>query len=1679
MKKSIFLVVILAFSAKGYSQTPSGIPAKLAIMPQNSTTLSINDINRNFDSIMNNPDTTLNKEKIRLQRWMNYDLPKYNITNNGTTFDNKPYYKSLKSIYSGTLNCGVNDQAYWVPDGPDNYQTYYNPTDHQGITKQRNGWVNAVWTNPLNLNELLAGTRTSGIMRSVNSGASWSCVTDNMNFPVFGIRQIIGSPHVSNKLIALTGTSSIDGGVIYSDNNGASWSASSSNMESLHWVSYHPTQPGLVIGISNYGIYYSQNYGQTWTLSSNPVLGQHEMLRKIIVANSKVFIFSEINHTGKFRLYEYNLSGVSSSPAITLVGDVTNNFVPNNGICRLVGFSNTVATNSFMIEFLYELNGSGDVVLFKTNDSGISFSPITLNSAIKSYMMAGIIHKNELIMSPTDNSIFYYGTIFQMRRFNYSTQAAPEIIMDDNTNPGHHMDYRASMIINDMNKDRIVVGNDGGIALIVDGKSANPTIKSLNGDLSINLLHDFDIHPRTGVKLYALQDQDYVFRYPNGVYSDPMMWEGSAAMIQQHYPTAMVGENAYWMMLNSPNSVHPLVGPYYTTGTGTPYLGGAFLRYRNYPNRFARSLSDSTIIMNRAPMITHVVTVHDSIHVAGAIGVCQTKPSTIYVAERETDDNDEKLFKSTDDGATWTILNSTVLVSGSSTPELLWHRLMWNSIRAIEVDHRNENIVYCGIGGVYADYNGSEWIPADQKFRVIKSTNGGTSFIDYSEGLPALPIEELLTIDSDNGLIFCANSAGVYYRTNSMSSWQCYNKNLPGVEKTSLDYDYCNNMLYAATYGRGVWKTPVNIPITNTLQNQITTNQTWSEDGVINHDVVVKAGATLTITSTIYVSSNNKFIVEPNGKLIINGGHLTNLCGNYWQGVEVWGTSNQHQYAVSGYNNQGTLQLINGGSIENAINGARNWKPGDYNKIGGIITSNGGVFKNNRRAIEFVTYRNFSQTNPATTRPNVSNFVNTTFTVDDNIIGGPSLFIYHVSMWEVTGITYANCTFNNLCLSKPYNATSGNGGIYSIDANYTIKPGCSSPYSPCPTQNLTKSSFTGFRVGVEALNNVTSNTITIDQSIFTDNLCGVFVKGVNNPSINRNTIGLGGFTAIGLPGTTRHFGIRTENCTNYMIEENTINGLAGNDYVDGIQIDNSGANNTRIYKNNLNNLFIANRSLKVNRSSTDPYTGYQALCNAFSAFESRAIKVEATNNSEGIRSYQGNPTNLTSAGNTFINLVGGSIGVQNGSSWPLNYYHTGGITLPTTSGSVGFVTATNANSCPSSFGGGIVEFGLAGLKLSNTGMSQFTNDVTVLSAQKLNLEYTYTALIDQGNTEQIVQEINENWSDDAWELRDQIIARSPNVSTEALIAAIDKDILPNAMILEICLANPESVRGELFIEKIVAVSANPIPEYILSMIRNSWYEESSRSNLEKALGEVNDALSTQTSLLLTSVLNSEEVTDAEILEEISKHSSAYLTFEKIEYHLNKKEFIIARNILTTNSFRNPEDLLVFEDLSTYIDLLESIADDGRRVSELKNSELDVLVNLTNSKGLVSLTAKNVLCFFYNRCFEDEIEEKSLQVSETVGQNSKEDINRIYYQASLYPNPASDYSSIKWTIFEKIVNCKLKVYNSAGVVVLEKELTEVQGEDIIDTRTLSSGTYTVIIENNNERKTSDKLVIIEK
>lgn len=871
----------------------------------------------------------------------------------------------------------------------------------------------------------------------------------------------------------------------------------------------------------------------------------------------------------------------------------------------------------------------------------------------------------------------------------------------------------------------------------------------------------------------------------------------------------------------------------------------------------------------------------------------------------------------------------------------------------------------------------------------------------------------------------------------------------------------------------------------STTPMDITASETWDFPVKMYQDLVVKSGATLTIQCEVQFVPQASLIIEPGGRVIIDGGKLTNEWHDhtYWQGVQVWGTSNQHQYPIGSPTYQGYLQLINGGSIENAVNGARNWKPGDYNKIGGVIVASNAAFKNNRRAIEFVTYRNFSQTNPLITRPNLSSFSQTNFEVNNSIIGGSSNFIYHVSMWEVTGINFTDCDFSNLCSSKTH-STSGNRGIYSIDANYNVKAGCSSGLSPCPDANLLKSTFTGFSAGIEASDGSTTNTISVDQSVFTDNLYGVLVTGVNNTSVNRSNFYIGGFTGTGLiPGST-HYGIYTDNSTGFVIEENKLYRTDGTtSAVTGVCVDDAGAVNNRTYRNEYYNNYIGNEARGLNRLSTDNTVGYQVLCSKFDHFGYSGFNINGLGVSgNGVRYYQGNSATSTATGNTFTNLVSGSVGVRNLSTSPITYLYAGTNSLPTTSGSVTLLNVANQNTCPSSFDTGGGMSGRAGqsggLTISSSTFKNYETEVTALQKEMLELKYTYASLIDEGNTQTFIGQINENWSKDAWTLRDEIINHSPNVSREALLAAIGKNILPNAMVLEICLANPESIKGEDFIEQLKEVTANTVPEYICGIIRNNWYEESGRANLEKAIAKTDYEIQTRMNFMLTSVLNDEQSSDEDKLRELSKQDNPQIVFERITYYVDHNDFTKANETLSTLPFKNETELQLFEGMADYIQLKQAIHAEGRLISQLNENEISQLVALSNGKGKTALIAKNILCFFYEICSERDGHATGEGI-ETDANAAQQDANKVYYSITAFPNPATDYVTIKWNIYEKLNDCKIFVYSLDGKLMTTKTIDRPEGELMIDTKAYKGGTYQYVIENNQVTKTGDKFVVVNK
>ena len=155
----------------------------------------------------------------------------------------------------------------------------------------------------------------------------------------------------------------------------------------------------------------------------------------------------------------------------------------------------------------------------------------------------------------------------------------------------------------------------------------------------------------------------------------------------------------------------------------------------------------------------------------------------------------------------------------------------------------------------------------------------------------------------------------------------------------------------------------------------------------ISEGFIIDANATVTVTGNIKCNKNAKTIVPVGTKLILDGGTMTSN-GTMWQGIEVWGNSNTHQYEVNGSFGQGYIELKNGAIIENAKCAVELWHPGIYSTTGGIIHATDAIFRNNAKSVHALHYSNVYC---GVECSYAGTFQNCTFTVDDDFIGTDTL----------------------------------------------------------------------------------------------------------------------------------------------------------------------------------------------------------------------------------------------------------------------------------------------------------------------------------------------------------------------------------------------------------------------------------------------------------------------------------------------------------------------------------------------------------------------------------------------------------------------------------------------------------------------------------------------------------------
>ncbi len=193
----------------------------------------------------------------------------------------------------------------------------------------------------------------------------------------------------------------------------------------------------------------------------------------------------------------------------------------------------------------------------------------------------------------------------------------------------------------------------------------------------------------------------------------------------------------------------------------------------------------------------------------------------------------ENVYKSKDGGVNWEIISQKF-------DERLDHLKIApsdNSIIYAAYDHKlfkNNNLEkWSELTGFSGHINSIAIHPKDpnkiaiatnSKEKVYVSTDGGYSWKSYLKNLPDFSALSLVWQDNHMDGLYLGMNYGVYYIDNSSTEWENFNNNLPNVMINELEINYADNRLYAATYGRGIWSSPVFDKTLSTKNNNLLTS---------------------------------------------------------------------------------------------------------------------------------------------------------------------------------------------------------------------------------------------------------------------------------------------------------------------------------------------------------------------------------------------------------------------------------------------------------------------------------------------------------------------------------------------------------------------------------------------------------------------------------------------------------------------------------------------------------------------------------------------------------------------------------------------------------------------------------------------------------------------------------------
>ncbi len=639
--------------------------------------------------------------------------------------------------------------------------------------KHGQGRVNTFIIDPSNPETYYVGAPAGGLWRSTDSGLNWTPLTDDL--PQIGISGIAIDKNNSDIIYIATGdddardTYSV--GVLKSINGGSSWSKTGLDFSETNAVSneiyIHPGNSDIIWVSTNNGLFKSLNAGSSWTkqLSNNIVdfkLKPGDPNTVYAVSRSK--FYKSINGGNTFTVISSELPKTSGRFAI----DVSE---ANSEVIYILSAN---VDNSFQ-------------GLYKSEDSGLSF----IKTAVIEDIFGGskqAWYDMALAVSQVNENIVIVGTLDIWKSTDGGDTFEQKNRWWDTSDPAYtHADIHFLRYFN----GELFAGTDGGI--YESSNDAN-AFKDLSENLSISQYYKISTaRSNAGRIVGGLQDNGG-FAYSNETWHQYHSGDGMDCVVDPNDENIYYGFSQYGGSLNitfnggkteggtvaeapkdevddeNDDSGGNWVTPLVADQRGNLYAG--YSRVYRLENNKWESVSSDVFDGDL-----------DNLSIASS-------NNQVMFASRIN-----KLYKSVDSGVTFQKLaiNFKTLIS------------------SLEINNQNEDIIYLTTSGI----NGN----------VFKSEDGGINWQSITGNLPG---DSKLVIKHQNQSLandlYLGTSIGVYHINDNLTEWEAFDTALPNSPVYDIEINIEDKLISAATYGRGVFQSPIEVTKANTDISLISIN---------------------------------------------------------------------------------------------------------------------------------------------------------------------------------------------------------------------------------------------------------------------------------------------------------------------------------------------------------------------------------------------------------------------------------------------------------------------------------------------------------------------------------------------------------------------------------------------------------------------------------------------------------------------------------------------------------------------------------------------------------------------------------------------------------------------------------------------------------------------------------------